>query len=338
MRKRKHLVALVVVAAVILAVGAVTAYAQLATDTTPPTTSADVAATYWGPATITINATDNESVAYIYYRLLQAGTPAPDQPYIHLYRASSNTGQAQTTITVPAPASGSATYTLQYWAQDATGNVETPPNAATFTIKTDTIAPTAVASGVTANAWYNHSVTVTVTATDNPGGSGVASIATELNGGSPVVTDGSTATVVIPVDATTHANDGANTVKFWATDVAGNVEAAQTITVNIDTRAPAPQAPYSATATRGRTATLKYEVADASPNSGTAAVVIKVKNSAGKVVKTLNFASKPVNTLLAAKFTIPSTWRIGTYRFFVYATDGAGNVQLKAAVNKLIVK
>ena len=103
-----------------------------------------------------------------------------------------------------------------------------------------------------------------------------------------------------------------------------------------DTTPPTTQA-YAATAKRGKTAVLKYQVNDPAPNGGTATVTIKVKNKAGKVVKTLKPVVKPVNTRLAWKFTVPSTWKAGTYKFYVSAKDTAGNA---AAVvgNKLIVK
>ena len=74
-------------------------------------------------------------------------------------------------------------------------------------------------------------------------------------------------------------------------------------------------------------------------HGGTAAVKLTVKNAAGKVVKTLRPTVKSVNTVLTWKFTVPRTWRIGTYRFYVTVTkDAAGNPGTKVASNKLIVK
>ena len=61
--RKTHLVMLAIVAvAIVLAVGAVSAYADLASDTTAPTTTTDVAAAYWNDVTITATATD--SVAF----------------------------------------------------------------------------------------------------------------------------------------------------------------------------------------------------------------------------------------------------------------------------------
>ena len=105
-----------------------------------------------------------------------------------------------------------------------------------------------------------------------------------------------------------------------------------------DTTPPTTQA-FAATAKRGKTAVLKYRLTDPAPNGGTATVTIKVKNKAGKVVKTLKPVVKPVNTPmpLTWKFTVPRTWKAGTYKFYVAATDKAGN-KAKVASNKLIVK
>ena len=103
-----------------------------------------------------------------------------------------------------------------------------------------------------------------------------------------------------------------------------------------DTTPPTTQA-FAATARRGKTAVLKYRVNDPAPNGGTATVTIKVKNRAGKVVKTLKPVVKSVNTPLAWKFTVPRTWRVGTYRFYVSATDKAGN-RAPVASSKLIVR
>ncbi len=74
-------------------------------------------------------------------------------------------------------------------------------------------------------------------------------------------------------------------------------------------------------------------------NGGTATVTIKVRNRAGTVVKTLRPTVKKVNTTLPWTFTVPRTWRTGTYHFSVYATDRAGNPQANPlGVNHLYVK
>ena len=104
----------------------------------------------------------------------------------------------------------------------------------------------------------------------------------------------------------------------------------------VDTVAPTTVAPSAAKVVKGRKATLKYQVNDAAPNLGTATAVIKIKNRAGKVVKTLKPGAKAVNVLQKATFTCKLAK--GTYKFYVTATDAAGNKASNTAVNKLTVR
>ena len=144
--------------------------------------------------------------------------------------------------------------------------------------------------------------------------------------------------LAIVADPVTHTTDGITTISYRSTDAAGNTEVTKACQVKLDTRKPTPKASWIASARRGRTATLKYRVNDPLPNGGTATVTIKVKNHAGKIVKTLRCGVKTVNTTLSVRFNVPRTWKVGTYRFYVYATDAAGNVQAKVGSNKLLVR
>ena len=110
------------------------------------------------------------------------------------------------------------------------------PPADAFVVKfiEDNIAPnTTAASSPAANAagWNNSPVTVTLSATDNGGGSGVKSITYSVNAGAPVTVDGATASFTL-------SSDGVNTVSFNATDNAGNPEASRTLVVRIDQTPP----------------------------------------------------------------------------------------------------
>ena len=227
-------------------------------------------------------------------------------------------------------------------------------NGLSFTVTTpaggnDTTPPTTTATGATSNGWYDHSVTIRLTATDNAGGSGVASITYSVDDGAPITVKGSYATVTISSDdddaheygAYDHdedrvaSRDGVHLVTYHATDAAGNAEAAHALMVNIDTQKPTTRAPRSAKAKRHHRATLKYRVKDATPHGDTAKVLIAIKDRRGNVVKLLNAGKKPVNTALAASFTC--SLRPGTYKFYVYATDTAGNTQARVAKNTLRV-
>jgi hypothetical protein len=41
------------------------------------------------------------------------------------------------------------------------------------------------------------------------------------------------------------------------------------------------------------------------------------KNPGGTVVKTMKPVVKPVNTVVSWRFTVPRTWKRGTYHFYV---------------------
>ena len=67
-------------------------------------------------------------------------------------------------------------------------------------------------------------------------------------------------------------------------------------------------------------------------------MTVKIRNKAGRVVAgPLGMSRAAVNSPLTFKFKVPRTWKAGTYRFSVYATDAAGN-KAAAVSNKLIVK
>jgi hypothetical protein len=85
---------------------------------------------------------------------------------------------------------------------------------------TDTIAPT-----TTDNApvnWVNQEITVNLTATDNPNGSGVATTYYTLDDGAP-----QTGTSVV------LTAEGAHTIEYWSVDNAGNIEVKHSKTVNV---------------------------------------------------------------------------------------------------------
>jgi hypothetical protein len=185
--------------------------------------------------------------------------------------------------------------------------------------------------------WKHVSVTVTLSPSDAGSGMSGGSAKTEYS------TDGGTTwttgtSLTITADPVTHATDGITTISYRSVDAAGNVASVQTCRVRLDTRKPTPRALWVASARRGHTATLKYRVNDVLPNGGTATVTIKVKTLHGTLKKTLRCGVKAVNTTFSVRFTVPLTWKAGTYKFYVYATDTAGNSQVKVASNKLIVR
>ena len=216
---------------------------------------------------------------------------------------------------------------LKYWAQDINGNVETQ-HVVEFTVGSDTAEPVTTVTGATDGAWYKAGVTVHLAAADGAGESGVKELwlrtrrrCCDRRGGGG--------------DATVPTTAGAHAIAYHATDVAGNVEAEKTFTVNVDTSKPVTAA-VAASVVKGRTAKLKYRVTESGPSAGKAAVVIKVKNRRGKVVATIKASQVAVNTAVSAKFRCKLA--VGVYTYTVYATDTAGNAQAKAGSAKLTVK
>ena len=68
-------------------------------------------------------------------------------------------------------------------------------------------------------------------------------------------------------------------------------------------------------------------------------IKVRAGNGTGKLVKTLKLGTRPAKGALQnAKLKVPKKWKRGTYRFYVYATDLAGNAQAKVAANKLVVR
>ncbi|HSL96518.1 MAG TPA: lectin like domain-containing protein [Thermoleophilia bacterium] len=175
--------------------------------------------------------------------------------------------------------------------------------------------------------WFNVPVPIGLTASD---ASGVERTEYRLDGGD--WQDGAEAVVEAPLDAT---NDGYHWVDYRSVDTLGNVESFHTAEARIDTQRPVTAAPYKATVKRYDYVTLKYKVKDPLPNAGTAKVTIKVKKLDGSVVKKFLLGSKKVNVLLGYR------WKCGlakgTYRFYVYATDPAGNTQSVVGYNRLVV-
>jgi len=92
--------------------------------------------------------------------------------------------------------------------------------------------------------------------------------------------------------------------------------------IMLDTTPPVTRA-TKAVARRGRLASLPFTVVDAQPGSATAEVSIVVKDATRARVLTLSCGTRKVNVPQLAKFTclLPK----GAYRYYVYATDAAGN-------------
>lgn len=176
----------------------------------------------------------------------------------------------------------------------------------------DTTPPVTVASGYD-GAWHNSAVQVTLTATDNSGGSGVKSITYSIDGGAPTTVDAATTQVTIGAPAD-HSNDGVHTLSFYSTDNDGNQETAKPVTVKIDTTPPTVRASGASNgAWLKHAATITLNAADTPGASGMASIGYTLDG----VTHTVAGASTQV--VIPAR---PNATHTLTYQ----ATDLAGNV------------
>jgi photosystem II stability/assembly factor-like uncharacterized protein len=239
-----------------------------------------------------------------------------------------------TSITIPAPVdhSNDGVHTVYFHSVDTIGNVE-----AVHSLKViiDTVAPSVY---VESNPpgwlgyWVNEPLTILFGTFDPvPVTTSVDYRIDEL-GWNLNVNPAWSIQLPAPPDATF---EGEHVVTYRGSDQAGNVSEEKQFGYAVDTRKPKARAPSSATATRGRTASLKFRIDDLKPNSGYCAVGIYVVKSR-KLVKKI-FPSRWYTANAVHSVSFKCTLAAGTYQFYVVGMDGAGNSTNKAAVNKLVV-
>jgi len=173
-----------------------------------------------------------------------------------------------------------------------------------YTVIADTIAPITTASATPAAngaGWNNSNVTVTLSATDNAGGSGVQSItyilAGEQMGGGSVA--GSSTSILI-------TTEGVTTVTYHARDNAGNVEADRTLVIRLDKTPPTLTMPTLAPSyTFDGTVTLNFSTSDGVSGVGSSQATFNGSTVTSGTTVTLTKA--------------------GTNTFTLTATDEAGN-------------
>ncbi|WP_055524543.1 OmpL47-type beta-barrel domain-containing protein [Streptomyces graminilatus] len=184
-------------------------------DTSPPETSATVSGArnadgaYLGMATVTVSASDTGSGVNTVEYAVNSGSW---QPY-----------------TGPVMVHQIGAHSVRYRATDKAGNISAE-RSVTFTVVAqpaeDTTPPVtgATVEGTrNANGAYVNSAKVTVSATDNHGGSGVAKVEYSLDGGPYLAY-----TAPVSVDRV-----GAHTVTYRASDRAGNTSEARAVSLTV---------------------------------------------------------------------------------------------------------
>ncbi|HUK76716.1 MAG TPA: lectin like domain-containing protein, partial [Thermoleophilia bacterium] len=98
---------------------------------------------------------------------------------------------------------------------------------------------------------------------------------------------------------------------------------------------PVTRALAAVTVVRGRSATLRYRVSDATSHD-VESVTIRIRNHAGKTVKTIAAGTHAPGVSLSQRYRCRLAR--GSYRFYVYATDRWGNTQSSVGHATLTVK
>jgi photosystem II stability/assembly factor-like uncharacterized protein len=201
----------------------------------------------------------------------------------------------------------------------------------------DRTPPTTTASGA-ASLWYRSDVSLTLTASDNAGGSGVDATYYQIDGGPWA--KGASLTIAAPAD---HSADGPHTVSYYSTDLSGNAEAAKSVTVEIDTTRPVISSAYLGFVRQASPAGwanctshfgLIYRVDD--NLSPTAAVKLEALNWRGKVVKAISLGQCPTGVQQTYRLPLNLSFLFGRWR--VTATDLAGNSQSAPVRFRLFVR
>lgn len=217
-------------------------------DFTAPATLAGVSGVggnpewYPGPVTVGLNASDNLSgVAGSFYIV---------------------DGGAVQTYAAPFSISSDGVHTVEYWSVDVADNTETHQ---TKTVRIDSTAPVtqAAVSGTSGtNGWYRSTVQVSLSASDSLSG---------VNNSYYRIDGGAIQTYAGPFGVSAN---GVHAVEYWSVDNAGSTEPTRSLSIEIDTVAPAVTAtanPSTANkSNRPVTVTISGSVTDATSGAGPA--------------------------------------------------------------------
>ena len=185
----------------------------------------------------------------------------------------------------------------------------------------------AVSIGGADAAWHNAPVALTFSATD--GQSGVQAVQYRCPPAVPAWTTESTYTVPV-------TTQGVIVVSAQALDWCNHVGTASA-TVKIDTTPPTTDALKAVSVKKGRSVKMQFRITEPAGLSPTAQVVLKVVAArSGRTVKTLAINAAPMNATQSTSFKV--TFKKGAYRWYVYATDLAGNTQANVDSAKFTVK
>lgn len=176
----------------------------------------------------------------------------------------------------------------------------------------DATAPTTTATpspAPNAAGWNNSDVTVTLSATDDEGGTGVKEITYSLKEGTPTTVQGDTAQVSV-------TTEGETKITYFAKDDAGNTEAEKTLVVKLDKTAPSGTVLINGDARNTSKSTVKLTLS-ATDSEG------------GSGVESMRFSNDGTNWSEWEPYATTKSWTLargkGTRTVYADFRDGAGN-------------
>jgi len=162
---------------------------------------------------------------------------------------------------------------------------------------------------------------------------GIVTRMTLTNVGGPAGTAEPYSTIKSPWYLT--PGDGRKTVTVTFTDLFANASPLMSASITLDTHGPTVTVPAAVSVKRGAIASIGYRVTD--KLSPRAAVTIHLLDRHGNIVKVF-MAPRAVTGKMLHRFRFVCKLKAGTYRIRAWATDLAGNHQVKVGANRLTVK
>ncbi len=266
-----------------------TASFTVVADTTAPVTTLNAQTAYLGPTTLQL-------------QVVEAGTLGVKGTYYTLNGGPQQTG---TTINIPQPASGTVAYTLVYWSEDWSGNVEVP-HTWSFTIARDAAPPVSTLGALP--FYRTTAVSIPFSATDN--GTGAVARYYRLDGGSTYFLP-----AWLPNINRTITAPGTHTIEYWAVDAVGNMEAHRTASFSMDFSAP----------------TVSSNAIDEYPATGALITITGADEVGGSGLARVAYRVDGGPELSGGASTAVEVLGEGTHSLEFWAVDNAGNVSAHGA-------
>ena len=130
--------------------------------------------------------------------------------------------------------------------------------------------------------------------------------------------------------------DGRKTVTVAFTDLLANVSPLMSASITLDTHGPTITVPSAVSVKRGKVASIGYRVTDYHNVSPRAAVTIHLLDKHGNIVKVFTAGKAATGTALH-HFRFVCRLKVGSYRIRAWATDLAGNHQVRIGASTLTV-